>query len=123
MLVTIDIAAKERLLEVDIAPQVKSLKINIKLNSDNDSLKNLTIRDFKLITNTLRNEPFRKGIENLDLATALTIEGYTPEVHNTLLLYLNEMEDYYNNAYILALRKKETIASCNRSTGGSTQKW
>ena len=87
----------------------KQEEININLNSDNDSLKNLTIPDFKLITHTLSNEPFRKGIENLDLANALSIEGYTPEVHNTLLLYFNEMEDYYNNAYILALRKKEKM--------------
>jgi hypothetical protein len=66
-----------------------------------DSIANLIEKEKRIIYTTLRNEPYRKGIENLDLKNLLTKNFYSNEVGNQLDAYFTTYKKHYQDEYNL----------------------
>ncbi len=70
-------------------------------NTKNDSIQILNKKEKLLIYNQLKGEPFRDGIENLNLATIFGKDGYTKEVGTQLDEYFARYKKYYQKEYNL----------------------
>lgn len=55
----------------------------------------------KILFTELRYEPFRKGIEDIDLKVALTDKGYTKTLGEQLDTYFDSYKKYYQRSYNL----------------------
>ena len=75
---------------------------------NNDSIKALVKKDLYIIKGRLKDEPFREGIEKLDIETQLTIENYNAELDKQLADYLQAFKKHYQNLY------NETDAKLNK---------
>ncbi len=67
--------------------------------NNNDSIKQEVLTSFSILKNGLKNEPFTVGLENINLNTALTGNGYSKEFGNQLERYLNAFRRHYQNVY------------------------
>jgi len=65
----------------------------------NDSIQKLVVREKKIIYSELRAEPFREGIEKLDLKSTLSKEGYTQEAGLLLDEYFENYKKHYQKEY------------------------
>jgi len=84
--------------------------ISDNLPSDNDSIINIIEKDFKILRDELITEPFKEGIEDIDLAQKLTIENYDNEFDNKLSEYLEAYKKHYQKAYREATDKLDKMA-------------
>ncbi len=65
----------------------------------NDSIEKLVAKEKKIIYSELRAEPFREGIEKLDLKSTLSKNGYTKEAGVMLDEYLVNYKKHYQEEY------------------------
>lgn len=91
--------------------------------SENISSKDETVRtqaqnDLELIRKSLRNEPYKEGLENIDFNSRWTLEMFTPAFDNTLATYLTNFRKKYLDQYnAIAARKEEDIAALQKNAG------
>lgn len=74
----------------------------------NDSLQWLVRKDLRIIRKALQDEPFKKGLENIDL-NQLSIENYNPEKDRLLQDYLSAYKKHYQNVYNEAVKKRDQM--------------
>ncbi|ELR70402.1 ABC-2 type transporter family [Fulvivirga imtechensis AK7] len=74
----------------------------------NDSVRALVEKDLAIIKGRLKEEPFRNGIEKLDVEKHLTLENYNPELDQQLANYLQAFKTHYQDVY------NETDAKLNK---------
>lgn len=67
--------------------------------SEDDSVKLEVYNSFKILENGLKNEPFKKGLETINLNVSLREDGYSIEFGNQLASYLNNFRKHYQNVY------------------------
>lgn len=68
-------------------------------NSENDSIQKLILKEKKIIYSELRAEPYREGIEKLDLRNTFLKNGYTTEAGMLLEQYLTHYKKHYQEEY------------------------
>ncbi len=73
--------------------------ISENIKSKNDSVKAIVLKDLKIIRDQLAYEPFRKGLEKIDLEKTLSPNGYTHEVNLLLEAYFTEYQKTYQKVY------------------------
>jgi hypothetical protein len=77
--------------------------------SKNDSIKQLIASSLTILADNLANEPFRQGLEKLDLPTNLLPKNYTKAVGEGLSSYLDEYRKHYQKIYndnVLLIEKR-----------------
>lgn len=67
--------------------------------SQSDSIQKKISINKNIIYNALRNESFKEGIENLNLADVFTKTGYTKEIGQLLDSYFAKYKKYYQTQY------------------------
>lgn len=95
---------------------IKELKrkldyINDNIASTDDSVLQLVQKDLTIIKYKLSLETVKKGIEDIDLDKALSIDGFNSQIHQILIEYLSNLKDHYLNIYNLSVLKKEKLMS------------
>jgi len=85
-----------------LADELKKRNLFVLDNSGttNDSIKKQIARVNQLIYAELREEPFRKGIENIDLRKVFLKNEYTSKIGGQLDNYLNDYKKYYQKEYV-----------------------
>jgi len=69
------------------------------LNTNNDSIRKLVVQEKKILYDELRAEPFRKGIEKIDLKITFLKNGFTKETGVLMDSYLVNYKEHYQNEY------------------------
>jgi ABC-type multidrug transport system ATPase subunit len=69
------------------------------LPPENDSIKTKLQASLELIQRELAKEPFREGLEKVDLAKGLTLSGYDKAVGQQLDAYLDNYRKFYQKKY------------------------
>lgn len=70
-------------------------------DSKNDSIVKLSVKEKRIIYSELRTEPFRNGIENLDIRDILIKGAYSKEAGNQLDEYFTNYKKHYQDEYNL----------------------
>lgn len=78
------------------------------LNDQRDSVRHLLKKNLAILSQSLKHEPFKTGIESLDWKI-LTIANFTPAVAQTILHYLDDYKAEYQKVFNenLALQEKK----------------
>jgi ABC-type multidrug transport system ATPase subunit len=69
------------------------------MNSPSDSIQKLIRKEKNILYSELRSEPYRKGIENLDLRNILIKNGYSASAGFQLDEYLTNYKKHYQEEY------------------------
>lgn len=69
------------------------------LESKNDSARNLAAHELDVIRHTLAEEPFREGLENVDLEQALQPGTYTQDTGLRLSAYFSQYKKHYQKIF------------------------
>jgi ABC-type multidrug transport system ATPase subunit len=93
---------------------IKALKkkldfINNNISVESDSLQTIVKKDLDIVKYRLNLESNKKGIEDIDLDIALSLDGFNSQVHLLLVTYLETLKDQYLNAYNLSVLKREKL--------------
>jgi ABC transport system ATP-binding/permease protein len=88
--------------------------------TENDSVKKLVEKDFNILRHEFSVEPFKKGIEALDLEQSLTVSGYSEAVNKQIEAYLEAMKSEYQDQFNKLVAKKEGLIFAAENTEGST---
>jgi hypothetical protein len=67
--------------------------------SKNDSIKKLVAINLSIMDENLKNEPFRMGLEKIDLASALDPSNYSKIAGGLLSNYFEDYRKYYQKIY------------------------
>ena len=90
----------------------KKQYIDTNLPEANDpEVRDKLMENFEILREEVKKEPFKQGIEELDINTALTIDGYNEEVGKTLTKYFNDMKSHYQRIYNEAVGLREKMAT------------
>ncbi len=82
--------------------------LNNNANSRNDDgIREKFSARLKLIKNEIEKEPFKQGLEDINLENALNFEKYTPQTGAMLTTYLDAVNQHYLDKFKLAVKKKE----------------
>jgi ABC transport system ATP-binding/permease protein len=84
-----------------VAEELRKMNQYVLDNKDvkNDSIGQLVGSKLEVMANTLRNENFKTGIEQLDLDESFTPDKFTPAISNQLLEYINLYKKHYQEIY------------------------
>lgn len=85
--------------------------------SKDDSIVKLVAKEKRIIYSELRAEPFRSGIETLDLRNILMKDAYTQEIGNQLDEYISNFKKHYQDEYNLNARLVEKKMAFYESKG------
>jgi len=69
------------------------------LDSKIDSIQNRIATEIKIVYTELKEEPYREGIENMDIKNTFSAKGYTRETGALLDEYLTRYKKHYQQAY------------------------
>lgn len=69
------------------------------VNAESDSLREMAAHGLLIILGTLKDEPFKAGIENVNLEEALQPGKFTSSMANQLLEFLDAYKVHYQNKY------------------------
>jgi ABC-type multidrug transport system ATPase subunit len=65
----------------------------------NDSVQQIVSRNLAILRTQLSNEPFRQGLENIDLNEVLTPGKYSKATGELIQVYLDQFQKYYQKVY------------------------
>ncbi|MEK6782469.1 MAG: ATP-binding cassette domain-containing protein [Bacteroidota bacterium] len=65
----------------------------------NDSIQKLVSRNLNILYGVLIEEPFKSGLEKINLKEALTLEKYSKETGLLLAAYVEQYRDHYQKIY------------------------
>ncbi|MTI38731.1 ATP-binding cassette domain-containing protein [Fulvivirga lutimaris] len=108
-----DIEKTEAKADFKAAYLVEELKrknqfIGENLEGAGDSLNYILQKDLRIIRNNLEIEPFREGIEELDIDN-LTLENYNKEINQQLVDYFTAYKRHYQDVYNKSVATKEKM--------------
>jgi ABC transport system ATP-binding/permease protein len=73
--------------------------ISENFKTKDDSIRAIVAKDLQIILHQLEHEPFRKGLEKIDVLKVLSLAGYTSEVNLLLETYFTEYQKTYQKLY------------------------
>ncbi|MEQ8576128.1 MAG: ABC transporter, partial [Fulvivirga sp.] len=108
-----DIEKTEAKADFKAAYLVEELKrknqfIGEHLEGASDSLNNILQKDLRIIRNNLETEPFREGIEDLDI-DKLTLENFNKVISQQLTNYFAAYKKHYQDVYNKSVATKEKM--------------
>jgi ABC transport system ATP-binding/permease protein len=77
----------------------KNLFLLENFESNNDSIQQIVARNLFILRAQLSMEPFRQGLENVDLGEVLTPGKYSKATGERLQSYLDQFQKYYQKIY------------------------
>ena len=86
----------------------KRIKILAKLPIENEEDRQEVLKDLEIIRQSLTEERFQRGLENVYLPEVLTIENFE-EFSPTLEMYISEYKNFYQNRYNETVKAKEAL--------------
>lgn len=91
--------------------EMKTVVFEVKenLNSEDKKDQKLVKNNLKLLRNEIESEPFKQGIEDLNLEKALTVEVFGNGVATQLDSWLDKLKDHYQTRFNKAIKDKERI--------------
>lgn len=109
---------KSTFLAEKLSEKRKSVADNIR-SKDNNRVQQAA-QDLELIRKSLQHEPFRQGLENINVDSPWTLALFTPEFDAQLAAYLEayrkKYQAYYNK---IASQKEREIAQLQKESGYS----
>ena len=94
----------------------KSISENIQ--STDEKVRAQAASDLELIRKSLRTEPFKEGLENIDFNTSWMFAMFTLAFDNTLATYLTNFRKKYLDQYnAITARKENDIAALQKNAG------
>lgn len=82
--------------------------ISERYNENNDSINLILTKDLNIIRDNLKDEPFREGIEELDI-NALSLENFNEDVNSKLSAYFDAYKKHYQGVYNKTVGKKDQM--------------
>lgn len=96
----------------------KRKSIGENIQSTDEKVRAQAASDLELIRKSLRTEPFKEGLENIDFNTPWTLTMFTPAFDNTLATYLTNFRKKYLDQYnAITARKEADIAALQKNAG------
>lgn len=96
----------------------KRKSIDENIQSTDEKVRAQAASDLELIRKSLRTEPFKEGLENIDFNTPWTLTMFTPAFDNTLATYLTNFRKKYLDQYnAITARKEADIAALQKNAG------
>jgi len=86
--------------------------------SEKDSVLNIVEKDLRILREEISNDPFREGIEELDISSALTLKNYNKEIDQRLETYLAAFKKHYQNIYNQTVVKRDKMVYFFENTEG-----
>jgi ABC-type multidrug transport system ATPase subunit len=77
----------------------KNLYLMDNMGAKDEIVKNNVLNNFTILREKLLDEPFKEGIEKINLNEALTPNGYTRAIGEAIQAYLDRYQKYYQNIY------------------------
>lgn len=76
--------------------------------TDNDSIKTIIEKDLKIIRDNLKDEPFREGLEKIDIG-AISLDSFNDTIGKTLESYFANYKKHYQDIYNKSVVKKDQM--------------
>lgn len=76
---------------------------------DSAEIKAELITNLKILRDELKSEPYKEGLEGIDIEKDLTVEGYTDQIDEALGGYLTAAKKYYQEVYNKAVMQREQM--------------
>jgi ABC-type multidrug transport system ATPase subunit len=92
------------------------------IESANDSIRRQLASDLEIIRKTLKNDYFKRGLEQVNLNEPWSLEIFTPSFSKLLEEYLLAYRRFYQEAYNKAVAYREQIIYKKENEQGSTYK-
>ncbi len=86
----------------------KRQRIEENYKTADDSLKIVLSSDFKIIVDNIKVDPFKEGLEGLQLAT-LNLEDYNEKINLQLAAYMDNYKKHYQQLYNENVAKKDKM--------------
>ncbi len=96
--------------------------IDDNLDSSDDSVRKEMAKGLEIIRKTIKDDYFKRGLEQVNLETPWTLELYTPSFGKVLEEYLIAYRRFYQEAYNKAVAYREQIIYKKENEEGSTYK-
>ncbi|MBA4144264.1 MAG: ABC transporter [Cytophaga sp.] len=77
----------------------KNMYLLENINNPNDSVKKIMGYNLSILRDELGDEPFRQGVEKIDLKEVLVPGKYTKEIGQAIQTYLDNFQKYYQKEY------------------------
>jgi len=90
------------------------------IQSGNDSVRKQLASDLEIIRKTLKDDYFKRGLEQVNLNEPWTLEIFTPSFNKLLEEYLLAYRRFYQEAYNKAVAYREQIIFKKENEQGST---
>lgn len=109
-----ELEKEERMADFKAAYFEKKLReklqnISVNINSDDPDIRKDVVNDLLILRNAIEEEPFKEGLDKINLETQLTIEGFDKATEKALDDYVSALKSHYLDIYNLAVRKKEAL--------------
>lgn len=93
---------------------VEDLKKRLRYVTDhfedkNDSVKAIVTKDLAIIRQELSDEPFRNGLENIDVSKDLTIDNFSKELNTQMEEYFQAFKTHYQDVYNKTVAKRDNM--------------
>lgn len=95
----------------------KSITDNLEEKSD--SIRQVMQKNLSIIQNTIQNDFYKKGLEDLNLNTPWTVDQYTPAFDKKLEDYLTAYKKFYLDIYNKAVAQRERMIAEKENQKGS----
>ncbi|MDH5598097.1 MAG: ATP-binding cassette domain-containing protein, partial [Cyclobacteriaceae bacterium] len=79
------------------------------VNEESDSIKEIVNYNLQVLKAQLDKELFKKGLDELDLDKALTLEGFSTMTNDILEKYIQAYKSFYLEIYDDAVKKRENM--------------
>jgi hypothetical protein len=81
---------------------------NDHFETKNDSILSIVDKELRILKEEIQHEPFKNGLEQIDLDKALTAKGYSTATYKSIETYLADYKDQYQKVYNqkIALRER-----------------
>ena len=77
--------------------------------TENDSIREIVVKDLNLLAYEINKDPFKEGLESLNVSEALVLSNLNPDTEKTLRAYLKGMESHYRKKFNEAVSNKEKM--------------
>jgi ABC-type multidrug transport system ATPase subunit len=95
--------------------KLENVKTN--LNSEKPEDRKRALNDLALIGKSLKEEPFRDGLEGIDMTDFFKAENFGEKTEKLLLNYLDNFESHYLMRFNLAVQKREKLIHYYENNG------
>jgi recombinational DNA repair protein RecR len=79
------------------------------IDTEDDSVSNILNQNLKLLVHEINKDPFKEGLEKINISEVLLASNLKPETEKTFRDYLKAMESHYRKRFNTAVLNKEKM--------------